>query len=94
MPDPTPELPLVQEAAPCGRVERGRRRLWWAAALSWLAWLGALPLLFEYVGETAWPVVVLLYLPAGVGNDVLRQWTASGESRVATAFECFAGLIF
>jgi endonuclease/exonuclease/phosphatase (EEP) superfamily protein YafD len=33
------------------------------AALVWLALLGLLLALFAFVGENAWPVVVLLYLP-------------------------------
>lgn len=35
----------------------------WTAALLWLAALAALMALFAKVGEHAWPVVILLYLP-------------------------------
>lgn len=40
-----------------------RLRLLWIAALLWLALLGLLLALFSFVGENAWLVVLLLYLP-------------------------------
>lgn len=45
------------------REERRGFRVLWGAALAWLAVLACLLALFRYVGETAWPVVLLLYLP-------------------------------
>ncbi len=45
----------------------GRKRLWllvlWVAALTWLGVLACLLALFRFVGETSWPVVLLMYLP-------------------------------
>lgn len=35
----------------------------WVAALAWLGALACLLALFRLVGETAWPVVLLMYLP-------------------------------
>ena len=40
-----------------------RLRLLWCAALLWVGAIGCLVALFAFVGERAWPVVVLLYLP-------------------------------
>jgi vancomycin resistance protein VanJ len=51
--------------------ERRRLRLLWAGALAWLALLVTLLLLFRLVGEEAWPVVLLLYLPR-------HPWLAPG----------------
>ncbi|HZX95954.1 MAG TPA: endonuclease/exonuclease/phosphatase family protein [Myxococcales bacterium] len=46
-------------------------RFLWAAALAWVAALCAILLLFRFVGETAWPVVLLLYWPRAI-------WLAPG----------------
>jgi endonuclease/exonuclease/phosphatase (EEP) superfamily protein YafD len=43
--------------------ERRRLLLLWCAALLWVAALAGLLALFEWVGEGAWPVVLLLYFP-------------------------------
>lgn len=43
--------------------ESRRRRLLWALALAWVTGLLALLAAFRLVGEEAWPVVLLLYLP-------------------------------
>src|SRR5215813_11127993 len=44
-------------------LERRRLRYLWAGALIWLAALGLLVALFRFVGETSWPVELILYLP-------------------------------
>jgi endonuclease/exonuclease/phosphatase (EEP) superfamily protein YafD len=43
--------------------EIGLRRVLWAAVWLWLIALAGLLALFELIGENAWPVVLLLYLP-------------------------------
>ncbi len=43
--------------------EQRRLRILWSATLAWLALLFATLALFGLVGERAWPVVLLLYLP-------------------------------
>jgi len=43
--------------------ERLRLLILWIAALTWLGALACLVALFRFVGETAWPVVLLMYLP-------------------------------
>ncbi len=58
MPTPSPEPSPV---APQARAQPSR---WpWVAAAAWLAVLGLLLVAFAFVGEQAWPVVLLLYLP-------------------------------
>jgi endonuclease/exonuclease/phosphatase (EEP) superfamily protein YafD len=46
-----------------GATDRRRLRILWAAALLWVGGLLLLLALFRFVGESAWPVVLLLYLP-------------------------------
>ncbi len=52
------------EPSPAPPRARARPPRWpWAAALAWLAALLLLLAAFAFVGEEAWPVVLLLYLP-------------------------------
>ncbi len=58
MPTPNPEPSPAVSRAP------GRPSRWpWVAAVAWLVALGLLLAAFALVGEEAWPVVLLLYLP-------------------------------
>jgi endonuclease/exonuclease/phosphatase (EEP) superfamily protein YafD len=56
-----PRTPAILSAVP--RSQTLRQRLLWIAALLWLAVLGLLLASFAFVGENAWLVVMLLYLP-------------------------------
>ena len=59
------------------------RTLLWAAAMIWLSALGALLLLFARVGEGAWQVVLLLYLPRHLWllPGLLLIWPAAQRGR-------------
>lgn len=56
-----PTTPRSTHAAP-----RRPTRLAWALALGWVAALLAILALYQFVGEEAWPVLLLLYLPRHV----------------------------
>lgn len=57
-----PHVTSANGAAP-GVPERRLLGFLWLATLLWLAALGGLLVLFAVVGEDAWPVLLLLYLP-------------------------------
>ncbi len=71
------------------------RALLWAAALLWLIMLGALLLLFPYVGEAAWQVVLLLYLPRHLWllPGLLLLWPASRRGRRRILLPLGAGFL-
>ena len=71
------------------------RTIVWAGALSWVGVLVGLLFLFSRFGETAWPVVLLLYLPRHLWllPGLMLLWPACRSGPRAVFFPLAAGFV-